>query len=64
MEGILQRDDGEAARAFLFRGILAGDLDGAFVGFRTGIAEEDLLHPGTFAQHLRQHRAGFGVVQV
>ena len=44
--------------------VLAGGLDGALVGFGTGIAEENLAHAGALAQLFCQLAAGCGIVEV
>ena len=64
MEAVYQRHDGITVRPLLLGGILSCHLDGAFVGFRAGVGEEDLLHAGLLAQQLCQFRAGLGIVQV
>ena len=63
MEAAIHRNDGLAAAAHLL-GIQASKLDGAFVGLRAGVGEEDLFHAGLFAQQLRQLRVGRGEVEV
>ena len=62
MKGIHKCDDREALRALFFSGIFAGDLDGALISLRTGIAEKDFFHSGPFTEHFCQHRTGLGVV--
>ena len=64
VEAVLQCDDREVIRALLLSGVLAGGLDGALVGLRAGIAEEDLLHAGLFTEQLRQPGAGLGIVEI
>ena len=64
VEGVYQGDDGIAVRALLCGGILSRHLDGALVGLRAGVGEEDLLHAGSFAQELGELGTGLGVVEV
>ena len=64
MEAVHQRHDGIAVSALLLGGILSGNLDGTFIGLRTGIGEKHLLHTGSLAEHLRQHRTRLGIVQI
>ena len=64
VEAVFERDDGVVLRAFVVGGVLARGLDGALVGLRAGVGEEDLLHAGLLAQQLRQLRVGRGVVEV
>ena len=64
VKAVFQRDDGGTGRAFVFRGPLAGGLDGALVGLGPGIGEEDLRHPRFPAQGFRQPGARSGVIEV
>ena len=59
VEAVLQGDDGIAAIAVFVVRILAGRLDGTFVGFGTGIREEDLLHTRLLAEFFGQDGLGF-----
>ena len=57
-------DDGKVFRSLFIRGVLAGRLDGALIRLGAGIAEEDLLHAGFFAQGFRQQGAGLSIIEV
>ena len=59
VEAVLQGDDGVAAVAVFVVRILAGRLDGTFVGFGTGVREEDLLHARLLAEFFGQDGLGF-----
>ncbi len=64
VETVFERDDGGIFLALLILRPFPGGLDGALVRLRAGVAEEDLLHAGLFAQQLRELRARLGVVKV
>ena len=64
VEAVFERDDGVVFRALVLSRVFARSLDGAFVGLRAGVGEEDLFHAGLFAQQLRQLRVGRGEVEV
>ena len=64
VEAVFERDDGVVFRALVLSRVFARGLDGAFVGLRAGVGEEDLFHAGLFAQQLRQLRVGRGEVEV
>ena len=64
VETVPHGDDGIVFRPFLLRRVFAGHLDGAFVGFPAGIAEEHFLHAGFLTEYLRQLGAGLRVIQI
>ena len=64
VEAVFEGDDSAVFRAFFVLRIFAGDLDGAFVGFGTGIAEEHFFHACLFAQKLCKLCTGLGVIQI
>ena len=53
MEGVLHRDDDEALGMAVILGILAGELDLAFVGLSAGVGEEDLVEAAVLDDELR-----------
>ena len=64
VEAVDQRDNVVAVLAVMVYAVLAGGLDGALVGFSTGVAEEHLAHAGALAQLFRQLAAGRSIVEV
>ena len=64
VEAVPQGDDGIIFRPFFLRRVFAGHLDGAFVGFAAGVAEEHFLHAGFLTEDFCQLHAGFRVIQV
>ena len=54
VEAVLQGDDGITAVAIFVVRIFAGRLDGTFVGFGTGVGEEDFLHACLLAEFFSQ----------
>ena len=64
VEAVPQGEDGVILRPFFLRRVFPRHLDGAFVGFPAGIAEEHFLHACLLAEQLRQFHAGLRVIQV
>ena len=64
MEALLQRHNSRAGGSFVFRSPFPGNLDGAFIGFCSGIGEEHLGHAGLITQGLGQVGTGSSVEQV
>ena len=59
VEAVLQSDDRIAAVTVFVMGIFPDRLDGAFVGFGTGVGEEDFLHARLLAEFFSQDGLGF-----
>ena len=59
MEAVLQGDDRIAAVTVLVMRIFPGRLDGTFVGFGTGVGEENFLHARLLAEFFSQDGLGF-----
>ena len=64
VEAVPQGDDRIIFRSFFLRRVFPGHLDGTFVGFPAGIAEENFFHAGFVAEDFRQLHAGFRVIKV
>ena len=64
MEAVFQGDDGGIVLTLFLLRPLPGGLDGALVRLRAGIAEEDLLHAGLFAEHLRKLYAWLRIIEI
>ena len=64
VEALLQRHNSRAGGSFVFRGPFPRNLDGAFIGFCSGIGEEHLGHAGLITQGLGQVGTGGSVEQV
>ena len=54
MEGIDEGDDGISSISILVIGIFPCPFDGTFIGFGSGIGEEDFFHACLFADHFGQ----------
>ncbi len=53
VEGVLHRDDDEALGMAVILGVLAGELDLAFVGLGAGVGKEDLIKAAVLDDELR-----------
>ena len=53
MEGVLHRDDDEALGMAVILGVLAGELDLAFVGLSAGVGEQHLVEAAVLDDELR-----------
>ena len=64
VEGAGEAENFALLRGVVFGGILAGELDGGFVGFCPGVAEEHAVCKAVGGQFLRQMDRRFRVVEV
>lgn len=64
METVFQGDDGGILLPFLLLRPFSSSLDSTFICLRAGIAEEDLLHAGLFAEHLCKLGTGLRIIQI
>ena len=64
VEGVFEGDDVVRPFSLVLHAPLTRRLDGAFVGFRAAVAEENFFHPRLFNKRFRKVCRGSGIVKV